>query len=269
MKTLPLLTSLTSLKLGEDQEAAHLDLIGLTNLTELECGGETFLPKATNLKRLALYDSQCVDDCNINMFQHLERLTIVGCFSVSVASIASLPLLTSLNILNVTNNRLFELVNLRNLEIKYGNPFTDECLGALTNLESLSLLYSASLLKGSCFLSLNKLTSLYIEGNVHPTLTANLPTTLKELTFYHHYQSDMTDLPAIPNLERFAARKLKLNKTLLMKLPKLCDLSVRYLSLGSSIIKQDLRKLTRLLVAGDDYATEPFNLDKLVIRFGW
>ncbi|MEG4851477.1 leucine-rich repeat domain-containing protein [Microcoleus sp. B5-D4] len=230
-----ILSSMTSLSLGTNQNTDLSSLGSLTNLTTLsldcyEITDFSFLGSLTNLTTLSLRGHQNTD---FSFFGSLTNLTTLSLDCYEITDISFFGSLTNLTTLSLRGKRITDfsiLGSLTNLTTLYlsNNQITDiSFLGSLTNLTTLSL-------------SDNQITDISILGSLTNLTTLNLSNnqitdisilgSLTNLTTLDLWRNQITDISILGSLTNLTTLNLSNNQiTDISILGSLTNLTTLYL----------------------------------------
>ncbi|MEG3939676.1 leucine-rich repeat domain-containing protein [Microcoleus sp. S36b_A3] len=204
-----ILSSMTTLDLGNNRITDFSFLCSLTNLTTLNlCGNRitdfSFLCSLTNLTTLNLSYNRITD---FSFLCSLTNLTTLNLSYNQISDISFLGSLTNLTTLNLDSNQISDisflgsLTNLSTLNLRLNQISDISSLGSLTNLSTLNLSYNR--ISDISFLgSLTNLTTLHLGYNYRVTDISSLGslTNLTELHLSNNQISDISFLGSLTNL---------------------------------------------------------------------
>ena len=230
-----ILSSMTTLDLGDNRMTDFSFLASLTNLTTLDLRYNkitdiSFLASLTNLAELDLYNNQITD---ISFLGSLTNLTTLDIGRNKITDISFLGSLTNLTTLDIGHNKITDI----------------SFLGSLTNLTTLILAYNQ--ITDISFLgSLTNLTTLYLGSN-HITDISFLGS-LTNLTTLHLDYNQITDISFLGSLTNLTTLDLNNNQitdiSFLGSLTNLTTLILGYNQITDISALRSLTNLTTLLL---------------------
>ena len=229
---------LLSLQLGQSMamSGSHYikdtDLIPLASLKTLAIH---FIPSVSWLTERSLLCMTCLTTLELNWDYHLPER--------SQATLTKLDISSNRNLMDAS---LCQFTALRELVLTGCRCVTHDSIKMLTNLSSLTV-NSSQNIKVEELHGLPLLTKLSTH-NLQRNLNVASLTTLKCLGTEECESEGLIYLTRLETLCLYRQHCI-LTKSLLRSLTRLCDLQVRALSIEETVIEQDMKNLTRLVVS--------------------
>ena len=262
------MTGLTKLHLFGLTKLTTRALLHLTGLVHLSIDNNYELPVAHNLTSLSMDGNWLVSRETLQCFTALRSLELGATGSITSTDVVFFTDLDSLslNIPDVYDDTLKGLTNLTKLELREMSPFlTDAAIIPLTKLKTLTLCDASPSFTGSCLIHLPALTSLRAwDEHLHALVALSQLTTLEKLYWRESHHAELVMLTRLRTLHIY--RSFHVTEELFTTLPNLRNLWAYNLSLDSSVIADDLSRLTKLgtntsYYRPSEFCKEGFSLD--------